>query len=586
MVTYKNKTSAINESSTYIISPCSCGFDCDHKLGNGDSFQKSQKVIEQLENLENRKMCGQPVPCARTRWKPSSQQDKLAKANQVILKASILEDKVKDVLTHNLFANGYTCKQENSEKSIRTTVISSSPEPSERNIPFSNIDGLASNTKKHNLSVKEPAAAPSQDVVLTNPEHETIDHVKECNGIPLDKKPLATEHSGRSKFLPRAPPPHKSLPIPKPRKLRTLFLVRQDCVDGTRENNGDQGTLDDSSQTILQQGQNEVDHANDECIISKISDSKHQNILEYDSNVGSSSTDPTPTGVENETDSKSAIEEDGNFKRCSSLSMSLPKQLKLIYEQLPVKNTAVEKHLASSTPAAGSPRVAPKKPQRFSLPTAGLLKKAASEEKLHSSNDRSYGTLGHGETSQNPSQTSEKPSWKLEHPILPFLGNPELLKTSLSNDSTIPLTKPRAKSLSSVDMNRIENHTNESPKKNTLRKFLNLKLSVCVIKNDFQKFLSRGSLSLSGDCSTSDIFSCAGHSTSPVLEKKIKPSKAHSVDSFSPLSKKKQKNKNDFSSLNNPTSKSLDDSLISLQSPQVASSTEIPEPDIPQYENI
>ncbi|XP_018418910.1 PREDICTED: FYVE, RhoGEF and PH domain-containing protein 6 [Nanorana parkeri] len=584
-VSCKHETSANNKISTYIISPCSCSFDCDHKLGNGDSFQKTQKVIEQLENLENRKVCGQPVPCVRTRWNSSSQQDKLAKTNQVILRASILEDKVKDVLTHNLFANGYTCKQENSEKSIRTKVVVSSTESSESDLPFSNIDGPASNTKKHNLSVKEPAAAPSLDVVLNNPEHKTIDHVKECNGMPLDKRPLSTEHCGRSKFPPRAPPPLKSLPVPKPRKLRTQCLVRQDCVDGTAENNGDQVTIGDSPQTNLQQGQNEVDQANDEYIISKTLDSKHQNIQECESNVGSSSTDPTPTGLENETESKS--EEDSNFKRCSSLSMSLPKQLKLIYEQLPVKNAAVEKNLASNTPAAGSPRVAPKKPQRFSLPAAGLLKKAASEEKLHSSNDSSsYGTLGQGETSQNQSQISEKPSWKLEHPILPFLGNPELLKTSLSNDSTHPLTKPRAKSLSSVDMNRIENHTNESPKKNTLKKFLNFKLSVCVIKNDFQKFLSRGSLSLSGDNSTSDIFSCAGHSTSPTLERKIKPSKAHSADSFSPLSKKKQKNKSDFSTVNNPSSKSLDDSLVSLQRPQVASSDEIPELDIPQYENI
>lgn len=588
---YKHETLDHNESSnvTYIISPCSCSFDCNHKLGNGDSFQKAQKVIEQLENLENKKMCGQPVPCVRTRWKTCTQQDTLAKANQVILRASILEDKVKDVITHNLFANGHTYKQENSEKCIRTTghnVIASSTESSECEIAFSNLDKLTSNTKKLNSLVKEPVIAPSQDVVPSDPEHETIDHVKECNGVPLDKRPFSTEHSGRSKCLPRAPPPHKSLPVPKPRRLRTQCLVRQDCVDGIAENNGDHGTFGDSSPTNYQQGQNEVGHSNDEYIIPNILDPKDQDIQNCESNVGHSSTELSPTGVENETEMKSVAEEDSNFKRCSSLSMSLPKQLKLIYEQqLPVRNAAMEKHLAPITPAASSPRVAPKKPQRFSLPAAGLLKKAASEEKLHSFNDSSsYATLGHEGTFQNQSQTSEKPLWKLEHPILPFLGSPESLKTSLSNDRTNPLTKPRAKSLSAVDMNRIENQTNESPKKNALKKFLNLKLSVCVIKNDFQKFLSRGSLS--GDSGTSDIFSCTGHSASPTLERKVKPSKAHSADSFSPLSKKKQKNKNDFSTVNNPTSKSLDDSLVSLQRTQVASSTEMPEPDIPQYENI
>ncbi|KAM5170265.1 FYVE, RhoGEF and PH domain-containing protein 6 [Mantella aurantiaca] len=586
-VIYKHETSANDESSnvTYIFSSCSCSFDCNHRLGNGDSFQKTQKVIEQLENLENKKMCGQPVPCVRTRWKPcSQQQDKLAKASQVILRASILEDKVKDVLTHNLFANGHACKQENSEKGIRTTchnVIASSTESSECDVPFSNLDGHSGNTKQHKLPVKEPDSAPSQDVMLTNPEHQIMDQVKECNGIPL-----STEHSGRSKLLPRAPPPHKSLPVPKPRKLRTPCLVRQDCVDSTAENNDDPGTLDDSSQTTLPQEHSEVDHSHNEYIIPDLINSRYQNIENIESNVGGPTTELTPASVENEIESKS-LEEDGNFKRCSSLSMSLPKQLKLIYEQqLPVKNAVVEKHLSPSTPAASSPRVAPKKPQRFSLPAAGLLKKAASEEKLHSSNDdgSSYGTLGHGGTSQNQSQTSEKPSWKLQHPILPFLGNPESLKASLSNDNTNPLTKPRAKSLSSVDMNRIENNTNESPKKNALKKFLNLKLSVCVLKSDFQKFLSRGSLS--GDSGTSDIFSCTGNSASPTLERKVKPSKAQSADSFSPLSKRKQKNKNEFSTVNNPASKSLDDSLVSLQKPEVASSAEMPECDIPQYENI
>lgn len=583
-IIYKHETSANDESSnvTYIISPCSCSFDCNHRLGNGDSFQKTQKVIEQLENLENKKMCGQPVPCVRSRWKPcSQQQDKLAKSSQVILRASILEDKVKDVLTHNLFANGHACKQENSEKAIRVTghnVIASSTESSECDVPFSNIEGHIGSTKKQ-LPVKEPAASSSQDVILTNSEHQTMDRVKECNGIPI-----ATEHSGRSKLLPRAPPPHKSLPVPKPRKLRTPCLVRQDCVDGTAESIDDPGTLD-SPQMTLPQGQNEADHPNDEYIIPDILDSRYQNIEKCESNVGGPSTELTPASVENEIENKS-LEEDSHFKRCSSLSMSLPKQLKLIYEQqLPVKNAVVEKHLAPTTPAASSPRVAPKKPQRFSLPAAGLLKKAASEEKLHSSNDNgSYGTLGHVGTSQNQFQTSEKPLWKLEHPILPFLGNPESLKASLSSDNTNPLTKPRAKSLSSVDMNRIENHTNESPKKNALKKFLNLKLSVCVLKSDFQKFLSRGNLS--GDSGTSDIFSCTGNSSSPTLERKVKPSKAQSADSFSPLSKKKQKNKNEFSIVNNPTSKSLDDSLVSLQRSEVASAAEIPECDIPQYENI
>ncbi|XP_068132896.1 FYVE, RhoGEF and PH domain-containing protein 6 [Hyperolius riggenbachi] len=574
---YKQEISANDESSTYIISPCSCSLDCSHRLGNGEYCQKTQKVIEQLENLENKKMCGQAVPCARARRKPCSQHAKLAKANQVILKASILEDKVKDVLTQNVFTNGYTCKQEISDKGAKTTgnnVIEFKPESNKCILGFSNPDG-PTKIKNHNASTKESSIPPTQSIVALS-NLETTDTVKENNGMPLTNKPLGTEDGEQSKC---PPPPLKTLPIPKPRKLRTQCLVRQDCIDSTAENH-EQEHLGASLQTNLQHGQNNSDQSTENCITPNTSAAK------CESNDGNSSIVPVPVDAEGESDTNPLDEENSHFKRCSTLSMSLPKQLKLVYEQLPLRNAVMEKHHVLNTSAASSPKVAPKKPQRFSLPAPGMLKKAASEEKLSSCNDDSspYSTSRHGEITPKQSQSSEKPSWKLQHPILPFQGSPESFKNVCSNGGTVPLTKPRAKSLSSVDMHRIENPTIESPKKSSLKKLLNLKLSVCVIKSDFQKFLSRGSLS--GNGGSSDLFSCAGNSPSPPLERKTKPAKAQSADSFSPQSKKKHKNKVDLSAVNNPISKCLDDSLIIPQKPQEAPSEAMLHADIPEYENV
>ncbi|XP_075716222.1 FYVE, RhoGEF and PH domain-containing protein 6 [Rhinoderma darwinii] len=586
----KLETPADNESFPYIISPCSCNSDCTHKLGNGEYLQKNQKAIEQLENIENTKMCGQPMPCVRTRRKPCSQQSKSLKTNQVSLKTSIIEEKFRDVSTRNDIVNGYTCKQENAQEDVKIVtcnVIAGS----------GGFDIFISNTENYSKSHYQPTASFFNGASPFHSVSESMDNVIPCNGLLLDNGPLNTEGNGKPSLLTRTPPPHKKLPVPKPRKLRTPCLVRQDCVDGTSESS------ENCVQTKLEPVQNEVDHFKIHSDFSEkpIADREdrpncknmHHNRSEDqngDLNLSSdivlipNDTERESTGkyVEELTDS----EENSNFKRCSTESMSLPKQLKLIYEQLPVKNTAAGKHCIKNEPAVSSPRVAPKKPQRYSLPAAGLLKKAASEEKLlTSSNERaSNGTTGYEELFSKPLPTSEKPVWKLQHPILPFLGSPETFKTSSSNEARNPLTKPRAKSLSSVDMDRIEKPLPDSPKRNSLKKLLNLKLSVCIIKSDFQKFLSRGNLL--ADNVTSDIFSCTGHSTSPTLEKKMKPAKAQSADSFSPLSKKRQKHKNEFNSVNNPASVSLDENLLLTQRPQVASSVDKSDPDIPEYENV
>lgn len=570
----KLETPASHESSSYIISPCSCNSDCSHKLGNGEYLQKNQKAIEQLENLENRKMCGKPIPCVRARRKPCSQQAKPSKIHQVSLKASIIADTFSDPLSHNVHVNGYTCMQENAEEDIKIVTCNVSA-------------GSGGNTEYCSESHHQPTASFSNGASQFNSLSESIDNVKQCNSLSLDSEPLNIEGPAKPSLSPRTPPPpHKKLPVPKPRKLRTPGLVRQDCVDRTTE------ISEDCAQTNLEQVQNGVDHSTvrSDCSEKSIADTEdHPNCKSVYINgredQNGSGIVLTPNDTERESAGKYVpeiihTEENGNFQRYSTLSRSLPKQLKLIYEQqLPAKSTAKEKNHVHNAPNVSSPRVAPKKPQRYSLPAAGLLKKALSEERL-----LSYGNEGPSNETTGHEQlpTSEKPVWKLQHPILPFLRSPETFKTSSINEAPIPLTKPRAKSLSSVDMDRIEKPLPDPPKKNSLKKLLNLKLSVCIIKSDFQKFLSRGNLL--ADNVTSDIFSCTGHSTSPTLEKKMKAAKAQSADSFSPLSRKRHKS--DGNTVNGPTSVSLDENLLSIHRPQVESSLDKSDPDITEYENI
>ncbi|XP_048358332.1 FYVE, RhoGEF and PH domain-containing protein 6-like [Sphaerodactylus townsendi] len=248
--------------------------------------------------------------------------------------------------------------------------------------------------------------------------------------------------------------------------------------------------------------------------------------------------------------------------------MSLPKQLKLSCNQhLPAFNSLDSSQRKEDKDAhfknESSLKIIPKKPQRHSLPAAGLLKKAASDECVEKRtcflNEETLSeTVLEGQRVRHlsakvqstllscgvPKSSLEKPIWKLPHPILPFSGSPEALKntkSSKSNDLPCVVTKPRAKSLSSVDMDRINKPQRETQKKSSLKKFLNMKLSVCIIKSDFQRFLAKGSQSADNTAVTFSSREGCGKNwnvTCATSGKKTKPSKAHSIEKCSPPSQK------------------------------------------------
>ncbi|KAM4677911.1 FYVE, RhoGEF and PH domain-containing protein 6 [Discoglossus pictus] len=608
-VRYRKEETDDNESSAYIIPSCSCNYDCIHKLENGEYSHKNQIVIERLENIENKKICVQPKPCTRTRKKPGGQQVKLDKANQVILKASFLEDKVKDVLSQNVFTNGHAYKRENPDKDFKVSLSPSKGKTEHKSSEetFSSSEEITNNPNNHSkLDANDTSSPLPQRGSVVHPDSESTGNEKHSNGIIFMDKSFNREDGKILRPPQRALPPHKVLPVPKPRKLRTPFLVRQDCIEYPAEGNEDPVSLTICSQVLPEHGLNGINHFNKEknraTINQDVNTSKPDQSSTVESgNISANSGLMTemPNYKENDEQSTPVNVDKSNFVRCTSLSMSLPKQLKLIYEQQLTANknsgVATEKIIAIQTQAEHSPRVAPKKPQRHSLPAAGLLKKSASEEhveKLYHFSDGEAATAeGNYQQEQGlPSlfnyskQQSEKPVWKLPHPILPFLGNAESLKSSSNHEIEVPITKPRAKSLSSVDMDRIEKPAKDSSKKSSLRKFLNMKLSVCIIKTDFQRFLSRGSHS--SDSASGDAPSCTGSSSSPVLGK-AKPAKARSADSCSPSQKKRQKHRSECCMPSNRATVSLDeDDFISPPQPSMPPMVDVTDGDPPDYENI
>ncbi|KAM8973268.1 FYVE, RhoGEF and PH domain-containing protein 6 isoform 2-T2 [Pelodytes ibericus] len=594
----KKETPSDSGNSAYIIPNCSCSCDCSHKLGNGDShFHKTQKVIEMLGNLGNKKMCGQPAPHVRTRRKPCSQKAKLANG----INASIKGETVNNVLTLNGCAY----------KNVKSVTCEKETKCSEGSFP--SINGFACNLDKTKLEIDVSPPPLIHGGFVYHSDSEKADNEEKSSDIPVSKKPSSTEDKNRLGFPPRSLPPQKVLPVPKPRRLRPLGLVRQDCIERSTEGTEDPVTVDVESQDPIKHELNALDCSRtrdklDRCNDTKVLDSKNPinlpngNVENREPSVKLRLKSAMPQETMSENPIKAVVEEEQIFSRCSSLSMSLPKQLKLIYEQqLPIKKSIDVATEKMNTQAENSPRVAPKKPQRHSLPAAVLLKKAASEENLQdcnydnpsngasgfeSTNHRQLVASRQGLSFQNiPKVPSEKVAWKLPHPILPFSGNPESVKTSLSNETVSPITKPRAKSLSSVDMERIEKPQNESPKKSPLRKLLNMKLSVCIIKSDFQKFLSRSCQS--SDSATCDVICPKGNPASPSLDKKAKPIKALSADSYSPSSQRKwQKQHEDGFVLTNHISLSKDEDLFMRQKPLPAPTVDLSYTDLPDYENI
>nr|XP_008109059.1 PREDICTED: FYVE, RhoGEF and PH domain-containing protein 6 [Anolis carolinensis] len=649
---YKN--GAPRDNTAYIISVCSCNFECIHKLGNGGSTCKNPTIFEQLENLENIDI-GEPLSSLKPRIIFDSHNEKNINKNRVVLKANLLEEKLKDVLTQSVFPNCSHLRQK----------------------PLSKLE--KGNIHSHNNDVKiefTDLIPPSEDVAV-NPSNIKLDDVKPemCQVLPLgenmngcfslsdpstsDTNDLQTSTSSKesneflASFGTSPAPSVKSLPVPKPRKLRTPCLVRQDGIDIPGDKIKETSALENGSelstcavkktpkvsvlaQSVSYNNQEPMFSGNKSEIVlglagkmlptSEPDDSKELNpeklspkILHKTSypveNVEHSldlySTNPSENIMDEDNSMLAAHDENTDFVRCSNLSMSLPKQLKLSCNQhLPafeILGDSAQKKEDKDTHLKGesSPKTIPKKPQRHSIPAAGLLKKAASEELLERS---AYGE-GHSETPPEgsrirhlsakeqrsllscdaPKPALEKPVWKLPHPILPFPSNPEALKNTKNaknSERTSAVTKPRAKSLSSVDMDRIHKPPKDPQKKNSLKKFLNMKLSISIMKTDFHKFLTKSSQPVDNSTVAFSSQEEPGKNqnvTRMTNGRKMKSPKVHSAEMGGLASEKgKQKSRGQNDTTSSQRSKSLDEQVIASQGHLNSLANDY----MPEYENM
>ncbi|NWR13825.1 FGD6 protein, partial [Emberiza fucata] len=661
---YKNETSEGSTGNTAYILPVSpCKFECLHKLGNGENTCKTQIILEHFDTLENIKL-GERNALALG----DSHNEKLASRSQVVLKASILEEKLKDVLTHGVFPNSSPVRHRYADKFDKGDSCSSK---NDVKIEFMELVQSSSSSevvkgKQQNADAKIIADEFQMSEICPS----LIENNHSCSSS-LDKETLANENLSSNRMFSgevgmkadadKASPEissvltSKVLPIPKPRKPRAACLVRQDGIDstgeGTKEPSNSEkdshGVVDQSlkkparinvlGQSVCYNNNAEVFHP-EKCEVTQssaekmsqvkepaVKESASQNLLPQFSHGSPDSGRQTECSlnadhnfmdeITNDTSMPDAVDKRTDFVRCNTLSMSLPKQVKLASSQRsPAANSL---HVSPQNlenkelkiKDESSPKVIPKKPQRHGLPAAGLLKKAASAELVDkssytSSEDKSNSLLegshfAHPRAKEQdalsscdlPKRSSEKPVWKLPHPILPFSGNSESLKTATSFSHLTVVTKPRAKSLSAVDMDRTDKPCKDHHKKNSLKKLLNMKLSVCLKKSDFQKFLSKGSQSVESAIANLSNGNGYGNNSSNIgsvgSERKAKSAKAHSVEITSPaLQKKRQRNRSQPEMRNNQRLESFErhgllaENLSQMPLNSVTSTCD------PEYENV
>ncbi|XP_053518254.1 FYVE, RhoGEF and PH domain-containing protein 6 isoform X1 [Artibeus jamaicensis] len=652
-----------HQSSGCTLPVCSCSSECIHKVEHRENLCVKELVLEPIdmpEHLENSQV-EESSSVITTKSRSDSNGDMVKSQSAVILKASILEEKLKDVLTQR--TSPFISSQKHrstdsremnegcySNRRFRIKLADLSPSLSSfEKVPdhhchlqlptdeFQNIETCQGGSDKSSICFPSPdqeaLANGKRSTFLSSGGDSEKSEVKDLGPLEIHLVPCTTK-----------------FPTPQPRKARAARLSRQKPIDAPGESPEEPENLDSNSSCLfadsLKNNKINVIYQNVLCNQEQVgkvkpgnkseldvdSSSNEQNLLDslkpmcHETSSSEKMTPPSDTESNLSSDSKlvdgssmsPAVDQGAGFIRCTTLSMSLPKQLKLACNKpLPptcILGVSVPQVQKESTIKDGSSsRIVPKKPQRHSLPAAGVLKKAASEELVdkssYPSNEETNSDKGpegnhvrqfcapnHDVLSSfdMPKRTSEKPVWKLPHPILPFSGNPESLKSitiSSNSEPSTALTKPRAKSLSAVDTERCTKPCKDSQKKISLKKLLNMKLSICFTKTDFQKFWSKSSQledttagSLSGG--EGKVIENDWHGLL-VEEKRSKPIKAHSVDNYSLESqKKRKKSRGQTSTTNGPRAESLDDQMLSREAASQAPCKSVASGCAPEYENI
>ncbi|XP_034843715.1 FYVE, RhoGEF and PH domain-containing protein 6 isoform X3 [Mirounga leonina] len=647
-----------HQSNDYILPMCSCSSQCIHKLENRENLCVKQLILEPLEmheSLENSKI-DEFSSAIKTRSKCDSNVENVKSQSGVVLKANILEEKLKNVLTQRTLPFISLQKHRSTDNSEINDGYNSNRQ---FRIEFADLSPSLSSFEKvpdhHHCHLQLPSdetyqhSSEKSNTCFHSSEQEALENGKRSTFLSSDGVNKKSEVKDLGPLEIQLVPYTPKFPTPKPRKTRAACLLRQKYIDVPSESTEEPETLDSNSSCLLEAGlkNNKISvlHQNVLCNQEQVDKVKpgNKSELNVDSNGDrqnlvnpqkamcheTSSFEKMETDSNLNSDSKTvdgssmslAVDKGTSFIRCSTLSMSLPKQLKLTCnEHLPTTCnlgvSAPQMQKQSTIKGEISSRIVPKKPQRHSLPAAGVLKKAASEELVEKSsypsneeNNSEKGlernhprhlcaqNLSMSSSFDMPKRASEKPVWKLPHPILPFSGNPESLKSvtiSSNSELSTAITKPRAKSLSAMDAERCTKPCKDTQKKNSLKKLLNMKLSICFMKSDFQKFWSKNSQlgdttagSLSGGERKGIESDESERHGMLVEEKRSKPIKAYSADNYSLESqKKRKKSRGQTSAANGPRAESLDDQMLSRESSSQAPCKSITSGCAPEYENV
>nr|XP_045007442.1 FYVE, RhoGEF and PH domain-containing protein 6 [Jaculus jaculus] len=649
-----------NRGVAHTLPACSCTSECAHPLGKRESLGVKPLVLGPLEmkaNLENGKNDESPLT-VKSRMKWDCPGEKCRSQNKVTLKASILEEKLKEVFTQQTSPSP-NCSQRKHSSTDHPEVNGDCSPSRQFRIECADLSpsltGLRKIPAHHNCHPRLPMddfqhLETCQDGTEKSSHHlhssevDVLENGQKSAFISPDEVSKRTEVKDLGPLEIHLIPYTSKFPAPKPRKTHPPRLLRQKYVDNPSESTEDAENSDNSScltdhssktsqVSVLHQnglsnqepvGKEEPGNKGE---LTSASNSDREDLVssrkavcreisslervalswDVDSHRSSDST------TEDCSSMSPAADKGTGFIGCSTLSLSLPKQVKLsCSEHLPTTcNLELSLPLIQKESAS---RVVPKKPQRHSLPAAGKLKKAASEELVEKTsypsseeNNLEKGLeRNHAQHLCAPSQgissssfdmpklTSEKPVWKLPHPILPFVGNPESLKCITvfsNNESPVALTKPRAKSLSAVDMDRCNKPCKEAPKKTSIRKLLNVKLSIGFMKSDFQKFRSRSSQH--GDVTAGSLSSgeqkgveSEWHGLRKGEEKRSKPTKAYSADNCSLESQKGKMSRGQASVASSQRAESLDDHILSRESSSQVPCKSVTSDHAPEYENI
>ncbi|XP_062863074.1 FYVE, RhoGEF and PH domain-containing protein 6 [Trichomycterus rosablanca] len=189
----------------------------------------------------------------------------------------------------------------------------------------------------------------------------------------------------------------------------------------------------------------------------------------------------------------------GDFTRCP-FTRSLPKQIKL--NRTPRLVAATKMSSADDC----SPRVAPKKPQRHSLPASTPIRKQNTPQAQ--APPPVFGAL--------PAPPNEKPSpWRITLSGIPLFGKQHLTRSVNHSKPRPALVKQRARSFSSADLLRSDSETGVH-KRRSLKKLLEVRTCVKLLPK-----ILRGGSSL--DCTTTADTGCDKHPDTLPVHDEVTP---------------------------------------------------------------